>query len=60
MANEIDRDYVCPDENCNRSYGAETSLLQHIKLKHSEFYHSKQCEDFVRSLPKKANGEYKM
>jgi hypothetical protein len=34
-AGEIARHYVCNYEKCQKSYGSEGSLNQHIKLKHS-------------------------
>ena len=34
LANEIDKDYECPYENCYRVYGSDVSLNLHIKLKH--------------------------
>jgi hypothetical protein len=37
-ANEIERHYRCPVEPCQKSYGSEGSLAQHIKLKHPDFY----------------------
>lgn len=37
-ANEIEKTYHCEAEKCNRSYGSEGSLLQHVKLKHPEKY----------------------
>lgn len=37
-ADEIDRHYRCPVEICQRSYGSEGSLNQHLKLKHHELY----------------------
>lgn len=37
-ANEIERHYRCPVETCQRSYGSEGSLNQHIKIKHQELY----------------------
>ena len=33
-ANEIARHYVCRVEKCQKSYGSEGSLNQHMKLKH--------------------------
>jgi len=33
---EIDRHYTCPIEKCQKSYGSEGSLNQHIKNKHPE------------------------
>jgi len=37
-ANEISRHYVCPIEDCPKSYGSEGSLNQHLKIKHPEHY----------------------
>jgi len=34
IAAEIDRHYRCPDDSCQKSYGSEGSLNQHVKLKH--------------------------
>lgn len=31
---EITRQYICPIEDCLKSYGAESSLKTHVKLKH--------------------------
>eukprot|EP01016_Furgasonia_blochmanni_P056935 TRINITY_DN97_c0_g2_i9.p1 TRINITY_DN97_c0_g2~~TRINITY_DN97_c0_g2_i9.p1 ORF type:complete len:192 (-),score=20.58 TRINITY_DN97_c0_g2_i9:227-802(-) len=36
-ASEIDRHYRCPVEPCQKSYGSEGSLNQHLKLKHPEY-----------------------
>eukprot|EP00830_Metopus_es_P017276 TRINITY_DN560_c0_g3_i1.p1 TRINITY_DN560_c0_g3~~TRINITY_DN560_c0_g3_i1.p1 ORF type:complete len:176 (-),score=28.26 TRINITY_DN560_c0_g3_i1:12-539(-) len=36
-AEEIERHYKCPVPGCMRSYGAEGSLTQHIKMKHKDF-----------------------
>lgn len=35
---EINRNFVCKIEYCDKSYGSENSLNQHIKLKHKEFW----------------------
>ena len=37
-ASEIQRRFKCQVENCQKSYGSEGSLNQHIKLKHPELY----------------------
>lgn len=37
-AGEIDRHYKCMIESCQKSYGSEGSLNQHIKLKHPDLY----------------------
>jgi hypothetical protein len=35
---EIARHYTCNIDKCNKSYGSEGSLNQHIKLKHRYYY----------------------
>jgi hypothetical protein len=52
-AGEISRSYECPITECARSYGSEGSLLQHIKIKHQEFYQSEQYETLLLSKQKK-------
>jgi transcription elongation factor Elf1 len=37
-ANEIEKNFRCEVPRCNKHYGSEGSLLQHIKLKHPERY----------------------
>ena len=37
-AGEIDRHYRCTIESCQKSYGSEGSMNQHIKLKHPDLY----------------------
>lgn len=39
-ANEISRHYKCSVETCQKSYGSEGSLNQHIRLKHPEMFAS--------------------
>lgn len=31
---KVERRYACPVEQCNKSYGSDGSLNQHIRLKH--------------------------
>jgi len=38
-AQMIERHYICPNELCQKSYGSEGSLNQHLKLKHPELYY---------------------
>lgn len=33
-ANQIERKYVCPVPNCEKSYGTEGSMAQHMRIKH--------------------------
>ena len=35
-ADKIQRHYRCPVHNCDKSYGSEGSLNQHMKLKHPD------------------------
>jgi hypothetical protein len=35
-AADVERHYKCPNDACQKNYGSEGSLLQHIKLKHPE------------------------
>lgn len=37
---EVDRNFVCIVDGCEKAYGSENSLNQHIKLKHLEFWRS--------------------
>jgi hypothetical protein len=37
-ADEIEKAFECSVERCQRSYGSEGSLIQHIKLKHPDLY----------------------
>ena len=37
-ATEIQRNFKCTIEKCQKMYGSEGSLHQHIKLKHPELY----------------------
>ena len=34
-AKEINRDFICPYEQCQKVYGSEGSLNLHIKIKHN-------------------------
>jgi hypothetical protein len=34
---EIARHYTCAIDKCNKSYGSEGSLNQHMKLKHKHY-----------------------
>jgi hypothetical protein len=38
---------------CGKSYGSDGSLLQHIKLKHQEFYQSDDYEALLLSKHRK-------
>lgn len=40
-AETIERRFVCEVERCQKCYGSDGSLQQHIKLKHPELYESK-------------------
>ena len=36
-AGEINRHYICPVSSCQKSYGSEGSLSQHVKVKHPQY-----------------------
>jgi hypothetical protein len=44
-AEEIVRRYECPHEYCDRCYGSDGSLQQHLKLKHPELYQKEDDEE---------------
>lgn len=33
-ASQIERKFICPVPNCEKSYGTEGSMAQHMRLKH--------------------------
>lgn len=35
---EVERNYSCHIDGCQKSYGSENSLNQHMKIKHPEFW----------------------
>jgi hypothetical protein len=35
---EVERNFACNIDNCQRSYGSENSLNQHMKIKHPDFW----------------------
>ena len=37
-AKEIAMIYKCPISDCGRSYGLDSSLNQHLRYKHKEYY----------------------
>ena len=43
-AEEIEKKYKCDVPYCERLYGSEGSLQQHIKLKHPHLYHKSHDE----------------
>ena len=38
LKEQVNRNFKCVVSNCNKAYGSENSLNQHIKLKHFEFW----------------------
>jgi hypothetical protein len=40
----IEKKHSCPATLCGKTYGAEGSLQQHIKLKHPELYSRPESE----------------
>lgn len=47
-AEEIEKRYKCTVDYCERVYGAEGSLQQHIKLKHPELYVARESNSEPR------------
>eukprot|EP00331_Platyophrya_macrostoma_P008802 CAMPEP_0176412974 /NCGR_PEP_ID=MMETSP0127-20121128/4436_1 /TAXON_ID=938130 /ORGANISM="Platyophrya macrostoma, Strain WH" /LENGTH=180 /DNA_ID=CAMNT_0017792693 /DNA_START=33 /DNA_END=575 /DNA_ORIENTATION=+ len=35
-ASEIEKNFVCPAQTCQKGYGSEGALIQHVRLKHPE------------------------
>ena len=35
---EVTRAFECPVDSCNKGYGSENSLNQHLKIKHQEYW----------------------
>ena len=35
LSKDISKPYICPYDNCHKTYGSEVSLNLHIKLKHN-------------------------
>ena len=46
-ANEVERHYKCPVPQCDKAYGSEGTLSQHVKLKHPSIYYSKPAGDGI-------------
>ena len=46
-ADKIQRHYKCQVANCNKSYGSEGSLNQHIRLKHPEINENGGYKDYL-------------
>eukprot|EP00828_Plagiopyla_frontata_P008633 TRINITY_DN14342_c0_g1_i1.p6 TRINITY_DN14342_c0_g1~~TRINITY_DN14342_c0_g1_i1.p6 ORF type:complete len:125 (-),score=32.90 TRINITY_DN14342_c0_g1_i1:7-381(-) len=51
---DITRHYKCPAPKCDKSYGSEGSLSQHVKLKHPDYQgptkqHSKSGENEIEN-----------
>jgi hypothetical protein len=38
LKTEVTRNFECPIVDCDKSYGSENSVNQHIKLKHPEIW----------------------
>lgn len=47
-AKEIDRHFNCPILKCDKSYGSEGSLNQHIKQKHRKYWNKHCCGKSVK------------
>merc|ERR1711935_1285821 len=47
-AKDIDRHFNCPILKCDKSYGSEGSLNQHIKQKHRKYWNKHCCGKSVK------------
>lgn len=47
-AKDIDRHFTCPILKCDKSYGSEGSLNQHIKQKHRKYWNKYCCGKSVK------------
>lgn len=63
-AKEIERAYNCPQVKCNKAYGNEGCLNQHIKQKHKKYWMNyqtnksiKRCEKHSKSNSKTYNSK---
>lgn len=45
QARDIERHFVCPILKCDKSYGNEGSLNQHIKQKHRKYWNKHCCDN---------------
>jgi len=53
-ADKIDRIWKCSYPNCDRSYGSENSLNQHIKLKHTDV-NPMNIRDYTKTIKRPEN-----
>lgn len=55
-ASQIERKFICQVPNCDKSYGTEGSMAQHMRLKHPEIDYNGICYEVKQikedSLPK--------
>lgn len=49
-AKDIERHFNCPILKCDKSYGSEGSLNQHIKQKHRKYWNKHCCGDVKDKL----------
>ena len=58
-AHEIRRHYRCPATECDKAYGSEGSLSQHLRLKHRPYFeqYSKEASVIAQSLMEKEREE---
>ena len=51
--------YRCPVEGCNKSYGMEGTLNQHIKIKHNDYYNRMMESCSANSIDQNGDDEPK-
>ena len=51
------KDYDCPVGGCHRTYGSDSSLIQHIKLKHREYYGGEEYGKMVETIHRRGREE---
>mmetsp|Transcript_12919 Transcript_12919/g.14828 ORF Transcript_12919/g.14828 Transcript_12919/m.14828 type:complete len:221 (+) Transcript_12919:48-710(+) len=56
-AREINREYCCPVKSCRKSYGLESSLYQHIRLKHPDLNLAKWTDAQIKEQNSDTTGE---
>ena len=44
---QIKREFECPIKECEKRYGTEASLTQHVKIKHDEFFKSGKYDEYI-------------
>ena len=56
---QVERNFKCNINGCNKSYGSENSLNQHMKLKHPEFWAKIKEKEHILTLSSAQGNEAK-